>query len=329
MRFTKYFSATLLGLVALTACDGKEDSIYEPADAPAPGQRVYFAKASESFEVQENSESVTINVYRPEAEVADEQTVQLIAYDPSELFTVPANVVIPAGELSAPVEITYNWEALEPNKNYIIDIAIAEANANQYAVNSTKLSITLAKWSDWEPLPGESKGIGAYVFGQLYEGAEYPVQLLTSVNEADPNLIKYQLQWLDDPEDETSWSTFLSFNSEDGGKTFTVPVQLFLVHPQYGEIYVCSTQLYGDAALYVGEEEASAPSYFDEEEGVFYLNVTYYDAEEPWGIGYEYFVLDGYDEGEGDDEDSPAQVRKHIRTNAKVARTPKAKTLKF
>lgn len=345
MKFKKYFSATLIGLVALTACDGKENSTYEPADPTPAGQRVYFAKNSESFEVQDNSASVTVDIYRPESEVAAAQTVELEATDPSGLFTVPATVTIPAGEVSAPVEITYNWEALVEDETYSLDIAISEVNANQYAISSMKLSITRSNWTEWEAYPSQYKipGLGYYAFNLLYgEVVEEELVLLTyRTNLKDPNNVQYCLNWLDDPEDENSWSTFMYFYSEDGGKNIIVPKQVFLVHPTYGPIYVSSL------ALFPGGASIATPSTFDPETGKIILNLIYWDEEGIWDYGDEYFQFYGYEDQEGDDQEGdegqgdesdeepeegadenaePSAVRHHSRAAIKAGRM--SRTLK-
>lgn len=345
MKFKKYFSATLIGLVALTACDGKENSTYEPADPTAAGQRVYFAKNSESFEVQDGSASVTVDIYRSESEIATAQTVELETTDPSGLFTVPATVTIPAGEVSAPVEITYNCEALVKGETYVIDIAVSEVNANQYAISSMKLSITRSNWTEWEEYPSQYQvaGLGAYQFNYYYQGVDDYVMLLSRSNADNPMLVQYRLQWIDETEDgEEVWVTFLSFYSNDGGETLIVPEQEFAEDPDYGMVYVSSL------ALYPGGESIATPSTFDKETGLITLNVIYYDAEGPWGYGDEYFQLYGYEDQEGDDPDAgedqgdesgdesddepeegadenadPSAVRHHSRAAIKAGRMPR------
>ncbi len=319
MKLKLYFSAAFFGLVALTSCDGKKDCPYEPADPVAPGQRVYFAKSSEDFEVRDNSASVSVDIYRPEAEIATAQTVELEVDDPSGLFNVPATVTIPAGQVSAPIEITYDWKALVEDEPYNVELSLSEIFANQYSISSTDLTITRSNWNAWELFPGKSKGIGAYIFADYYSGLEEPVRLICRSNVNDAKRIQYELQWLEDPKDKTSWGSFMSFVTNDSGKTFIVPVQEFDEYPGYGTVYVSSTSLYPYADELVTPEEAAAPSTFDEETGLFTFNLAYYVSIGAFGIGNEYFQLNGYDEVTGNVPE-PTQMRKLSRSALKPAR---------
>lgn len=288
MKITAYFSIALMGLIGLSACDSKATYDYEPAEPVAAGHRVYFAKASESFEVKDGVNSVDVNVYRPESEIASEQRVQLETTDESGLFSVPAEVVIPAGQVSAPVEITFDGAALTEDQPYTLNIAISEINANEYAISATAVTITRSNWSAWEPFGGS--GIGYYSFSLLFDGDEYPVQLISRTSLSDANNVQYQLQWLVDYDDPDSWSTFLTFSSADGGKTLDIPEQEFMEDDEYGMIYVAS--LYN----YMGEDEYKGLSTYDEETGEFTFNLIYYCSLGIFGAGDETFqLLSGFD----------------------------------
>lgn len=286
MKLTAYISAALMALIGLSACDTKDDYSYEPSDPTVPGQRVYFAQSSESFEVKDGVNSVEINVYRPESEKATAQRVELETTDASGLFSVPATVVIPAGQVSAPVEITFDGEALADDKPYKLDIAISELYANEYAISSTAVTIIRSNWSAWEPFEKDG-GIGVYSFSLLYEGDEYPVQLLCRSSSSDANNMQFQLQWLDDYDDPDSWSTFLTFTSADGGKTLEIPEQEFLQDDDYGTIYVSSI------FAFTGSDDYKGLSTYDEATGLFTFNLIYYNAEYLFGNGNETFQLVG------------------------------------
>lgn len=316
MKLQSYFLAAFVALVAMTACDGKDEFSYEPAEPTVPGQRVYFASGSEDFEVRDNSASVTVEIYRPEAEAATAQTVELEVTDPSELFTVPATVTIPAGQTSAPIEITYNWQALEEDEPYTLDIAIDEVYANQYAVSSTEVTITRSNWTEWTayPSPYKVKGLGLYTFGNFYfeDEAEFILQSRTNLKNSDR--VQYVLGYYDDPKDADSWVDFMSFYSVDGGNVLTVPDQQVAVDPDYGPVYVCSLYLIGGLEEYGIE---TGESVFNKTTGLITLNVVYFDAEGLWGAGDEFFQLYGY---ESEEESAPADVRRHKVAAKKLGR---------
>ncbi|MDE7335533.1 MAG: hypothetical protein K2N10_04405 [Muribaculaceae bacterium] len=286
MKYISYISAALLALVSFSACDTKDDYSYTPSDPTVAGRRVYFAQSSESFEVKDGVNSVEISVYRPESEKAAEQRVELETTDSSGLFSVPASVVIPAGQISAPVEITFDGDALADDKPYKLDIAISELYANDYAISSTAVTITRSNWSAWEPF-NKDGGIGVYSFSLLYQGDEYPVQLLCRTSSADQNSKQYQLQWLNDYDDPDSWSTFLTFTSANGGKTLEIPEQPFLEDEDYGTIYVSSI------FAFTGNDAYQGLSTYNEETGLFTFNLVYYNAEYLFGNGNETFLLVG------------------------------------
>lgn len=300
MKFTAYIPAALMAVIGLSACDGKADASYQPSDPTVAGQRVYFAKSANSFEVKDGTNSVVVDIFRPKSEVADAQRVEIETTDPSGLFTVPATVEIPAGSVSAPVEITFNGASLEEGKDYKLSIAVSELFANQYAITSTEVTVCRSNWSEWAPF-GEEDGIGVYSFSLLLDGDEYPVQLISRTNLSDASNIQYQLRWLDDYDDPESWSTFMHFTSSDGGKTLTVPEQDFLEDDTYGMISVSSFY------LYTGDASAKDLSTYDAETGTFNLNLIYYCDAGVFGYGDELFQLSS---------------RASINTMQRVARAP-------
>ncbi|MDE6223537.1 MAG: hypothetical protein K2M49_07585 [Muribaculaceae bacterium] len=286
MKLAAYIPAALVAVIGLGACDGKSEPQYQPSDPTVAGQRVYFARSAEAFEVEDGVNSVVVELFRPKSEAAGEQRVELETTDPSELFSVPAEVVIPAGSVSAPVEITFNGESLVEGTDYELNIAVSELSANQYAISSTQVTICRANWSEWMPF-GSEDGVGTYQFSLLLQGDEYPVRLISRSNESNSNNVQFQLQWLDDYDDPDSWSTFLHFTSADGGKTLTVPEQDFMEDADYGMISVSSLYIYN------GDASAKNLSTYDAETGTFTLNLIYYCDAGVFGYGNETFQLDG------------------------------------
>lgn len=292
MKFFKHIPAALAALTAMVACDDKHDYVYDPADPTVPGQRVYFQESAYKFEVLDGTQSVSIDIYRPAEEQETPETVTLQLTDPSGLFEMPTDVTFEPGQDAQQIEISFDWTALEEDKPYTFDIAINEIQANEYAISATQITVTRSNWQPWQLFKTDidPTGLGTYVFTQFYAGEEYPVRILQRIHVAYHDNMQYQMQWLGDYDDPTSWETFLEFTSADGGKTFNVPAQPF-ANSDYGVVYVTSTNNYFADPADIGQ------CTFNETTGIFTFDVIYFVPNVGYfGAGEEYFALDGYQE---------------------------------
>ncbi len=306
MNIKHYISAAVLALVGMgfTACDGKDEPDYKPADKPADSERVYFASSLVSKNIDPEATSFDVLIYRPENDDADELTVDLLASCTEEgvlstteyrsIITVPSSVTFAAGEPNASISIQYDATAMTPNHVYPVYISVASENANEYGLTEVRVNINKEEYTDWEPYDVDEalgrNGQGNYTFSIYYGGNEDPVQLLSRYVPSNPKDMQFQIQWLVDNEDPSKgWETFLTAETKDGMKTIQVPQQEFAMNDTYGMVYVADTY------TYYGKEEYDGLSKFDNVSGLMTLNLIYYvPGVGSFGNGNEYLQLNGY-----------------------------------
>lgn len=297
MKFSRYISVFLLALassVAFTSCDGKDEPGYKPSDPTVSGRRVFFASPVVQINVGDDANSAVVKVYRPQDDSKSALTVQILSTDPSGLFRIPSSVRFDAGQVSADITVGFVNSALVPNMNYEINLAVNEANANEYAIASTTAIICHSVWTEWEPFGyDESLGRdsqGYYVYSLLFNEPETvkPVRVMSRINPLDSDQMQFEAQVPVDADDLTKgWETFLTFASADGGRTLSVPSQEAMEGPD-GMIYV------EDLFSYTGSPSYKGLSTFDPVSGLFKFNVVYYDEVGVWNYGFEILQLNGY-----------------------------------
>lgn len=140
-----YFLAVAGTTMFASSCTEEMD--YTPAPRPA-GQQVYFATdMSETVNLEENSSSVTIPVYRV---VADEAaSFSIFATEESSLFSIPSTVDFAAGENSTNLVITYDYAKLTQDQMYPCTLTIGDTeNTSPYGMSSYEFSfVAPAPWT--------------------------------------------------------------------------------------------------------------------------------------------------------------------------------------
>lgn len=182
---------TLKGLLyilvaAFTLASCADDFEYTPA-APESGYGIYFdANAAATLEVELDSESVTIPVYRSKTgeavtiEIANTQAV-------AGMFDIPASVTFDAESKVANLVITYDFADFEPDVEYEVALAINdEENVTEYG---PKEYIFAVKY----PSPYTSLGFGYWtdaIFDDMFKlGIEtWPVEIFE--NDIKPGLFR-------------------------------------------------------------------------------------------------------------------------------------------
>lgn len=286
-----------LATLALTACDGKNEPEYTPAETPAETQRVYFAAPTVSEIVTADATAFNVNVYRPENEKAGELTVQLLFTDESHLFSIPQAVTFAAGEHIASIPVAYDASAMTPNKVYPVYIAIDEANANQYGIASVQININYEVMTDWALFGYEAgtakDGLGIWHLGSIFTGNDLDgARVMERHIPSNPKIIEYTLQiWDGDDAPDTSlpidselWFTCLRFSTDDGGKHISAPLQPFAL----ADGFRCAT------ANVLFPDLFGETSNWDDTTGTFTLNIMYADDEGAYNPGDETIVLNGY-----------------------------------
>lgn len=312
MKLNNIFSFGLaaLAMASLASCDSKVEPDYKPAGATDDSQRVYFRSAAQSEILDMESTDFAVNVYRyvPETPEGEDQilvpdmsvpvsvscAIDGIVGGADAAISIGSTAEFTNGDPFAALTAVINDPAkLEGNKTYAIQLAIDPAYANEYAITSMTLNVTREEYTDWalfgeDPALGRD-GEGVYTLAQCFTGPVDPTRVMERHVPSNPDAMELEFQWLiDDDQPELGYETFLTANTQDGGKTITVPVQVFTNYPGYGDIYVC------DLITYTGDPDSWAPATFDPETGLFSLNVVYWCESTMFGYGYEYCQMKGY-----------------------------------
>ncbi len=270
--------ALIVSAMSLASCDGKEEVDYAPAHTPE-GQRVYFAELNYTEEVADDATGVTLEIYRPEAVATDAFSVQLLADGNTDLLHVPAEVTFAAGETSASFTVAFDAMKLESAKPYTVNIAIDEAQANEYGISSTTLTVKRLSWTEWSEL-----GAGTYTFTLWYEG-DAPAKVMERHLETDANVAQYRFMVNFDEDDPEAYDLYLEASTDDGGKSIIVPEQVVGFHPSYGDVFL------SDLYTYTGNPAYAPDSHFDAETGLFSLYMVLYCDAGVFGDGTEYCRL--------------------------------------
>lgn len=297
----------MLALVAagFTACDGKDEPGYSAATKPADEQRVYFASSSMSEVVDTEASSFSVNIYRPEDASASELTVQLVPSfaDPAyaQIFTVPQSVTFASAQTLATIEVRYDLNAMEGNKEYKFSIGVDEANANEYGVTSIAITAINEQMTEWSLFGYDESlgrdGYGTFTIGAPYNAATFgPIRVFERHLPSDDSNQQFVMQiYNGDAEDDADiehndnmadpeWLELMTFNSQDGCEHINVPRTAFLLDP---------TMSFADAHTLMPDRFDNASS-FDKIKGVFTLNLMCFDEEGAFSPADWYINLNGY-----------------------------------
>ncbi len=280
-----YNIAASLAMVATMAgfcsCDGTENVPYSPAPQPE-GQRVYFGSMTQNEEVADDATELNVAIYRPAAVAADAFTVQLLTTDESGLFNVPTEVTFAAGDTAAVVPVHFEASKLVSGQHYRVVITVDEAQANEYGISTTTLTVTRLSWTEWTEF-----GEGTYTFTLWYEG-DAPAKVMERHLTDDDKTAQYQFLVNLDEDNPDSYELYLTASTDDGGASITVAEQKVGEHPAYGDVFL------SDTYTYTGDPSYQKDSNFDSETGLFTLNLVCYCDAGVFGDGNEYCQLDGY-----------------------------------
>lgn len=200
-----YFLAVAGTTMFASSCTEEVD--YTPAPRPA-GQQVYFSTdMAETVNLEENSSSVTIPVYRV---VSDEAaSFSIFATEESALFTIPSTVDFAAGENTANLVITYDYSKLTQDQAYPCTLTIGDTeNTSPYGMGSYEFSfIALSPWTS----------LGMAIYTEDVITAAYGIDNLSfevEVQQSDNNKGLYRLKNL--YRDGTGLFTLVGFADASG-----------------------------------------------------------------------------------------------------------------
>lgn len=160
------------------------------------GQGVYFSIDSEVvYELEEGQSSVQIPVYRSKKGADQPFEISVVSqYEDIDVFTIPYTASFAAGETKTMIDITFDFDDIEPGYPYevILQLYSEEVNVSDYGLKSLDL---LIKYDPWTSLGTgyfrddmvstfyqAGLGIGANV------GLQTPVEIQQSV--VDPTLYR-------------------------------------------------------------------------------------------------------------------------------------------
>ena len=317
MKINKHY---LLGLAVavlggFSSCNTDvEGTIYD-----ANFEQVSFESASANISVNVNESSTTIPVTITRGLTANASTVTFTAEASEEgIFSNDANgtVTFEAGQNSATFHVTAS--NLEKEVPYTYTLTLSEAAISTAdpviagAKQNTVFTIKVTRegdWTAWEPLNwnypsgistfdewkeayakaedydeiaegGESK-LPTYTYEQYLTGTyAQPVFMRSSL--LNPNNAQLMLyDWF--------YGVDLVINWDKEENVFSVDEQWTgYVNSNYGDVYVQTTY------TYAGETPDKYPCKYDEEKGLFTLDLVYYVDAGIFGYGPEYIQLPGF-----------------------------------
>lgn len=306
----KFFKYSILALAAVSmattfsACSDDDD--FTPG---AEVSGVYFgADEPATVEVSKNATSFDVTIGRTgttaAATYAVTATVTNTKVDkdgnplpvPEGLLSFPATVSFAEGASEAVYSVTVDPTKL--TQEYEVSLKFGDGvTVSPYGKTDYNFTLVLAaSFTEWKPF---MTGTGNYIYALnfLFTGDDPGLPILYRTNLDNPNEVQLVIQhWA------TDMPLYINMDAETG--ICTVPLQPLI---QKGEPILING---GDYAMYVvdlftitGKEAYADASFFDEEEGKFYLALDYpgEDTASPGdfysfngGSGYEYFQLDGF-----------------------------------
>lgn len=304
MKFNKIFSMFALGALAASMAACSDDEPQRGESPAVNNDGVYFATpATEIVPLVTDQTSFKVNIYREKAD--GELTVTLASTsDVADApFKAPSSVTFAAGAKEAVIDITVDFAAVEANKKYNMQLSVGDAEGTPYALPTKNLVISYEPWSPWTRLDG----YGTYTYTQYWslEDNEVPVYVRQSL--VDTNIVQYRCGDVGDesiPEADQYGMAYgvnyiFELNKATGAVTMQ-PTNTLYLNTKYNEyVYVADLYTYckdvnpSFAGDYPVETFAKA-SYFDEETGMFNLDLAYYISAGVFAEGYEYLQLPGY-----------------------------------
>ncbi|MDE6277460.1 MAG: hypothetical protein K2M06_05055 [Muribaculaceae bacterium] len=322
MKFNKIFS--VLACTALLACSYACTDHVEPTPSPSAGNQEAYFPVTESAELSIPVDATMVSLKVNRIDATEESTVGLtssvmyvddtdeenpVEVKVEDIFTIPSSVTFPKGVKEITLEIGVDFEKVEMDREYNIDLTLDANYTGAYGMGHRTFVAVYLPWSDWELYSEVEPGV--YQMGALWD-YEYntPVYVRESLNKEG---VKQYLVL----------SPFTDFEYEevielDPSKTIDVdgvecplvklvePINTPIVNTNYGETYSYTTileylmyyyegggQFTEAEALKVMANNGFELSYFNPVQGRFYLNMYLYSATKMFGPALETLQLPG------------------------------------
>lgn len=278
--FTKAFMV-LAAIAGFTACSSDDyDMVAKPTNA-----QVYFSNENDTeLLLEENQNQVEVEVTRIKTDGA--LTVPVTATDESGFFTVASSVTFADGESTAKLPISFNFSSLESDKDYPVTLTL-QSETCAYGDNTVTVNIKYAPWSEWELLAKNA----VYTYVNYYSGTDDEQKVYIRHSMLDPTKAQILLpNWGSGIDLILSWDQSLNLISASP--------TAFASHSTYGTVYTADAYTYWTQ---VRGKEVSLDeyrSYYDEENGCFYLRMAAFVSVGCFGDGYETLQLPGYEKAD-------------------------------
>lgn len=315
---------------ALSSCTEKAE--YSSAGTPVTASVYFPVTDATEIMLAENQSSVKVNVSRvktdgpltvalvssetlpgaeeeasSDANGSESKLRKLYADASGKVFTIPSTVTFEDGAETAGIEITFDFNDIIPDKEYIINLEVND-ETSEYGSTTKQVTIKYAPWSDDFPevpesdadadrISEEAWAEGGYTYTQMVSGTYYQA-VFRRTSLVNPSKVEYcLLYWF--------YGVNLIIESDESQADPTTGYIPLTVKPQlsgyyasnYSEdVYVADSYTYWHDIR--GEADVTPdmmPSYYDPAKGRFVLNLAYYISQGYFAYGEEYLQLDGFE----------------------------------
>lgn len=284
MKLNKIFTKAFVALAAIAGFSACSSDDYEMVGKPTNAQ-VYFSNENDTeLLLEENQNQVEVEVTRVKTDGA--LTVPVTATDESGFFTVASSVTFADGESTAKLPISFDFSSLEGDTDYPVTLTL-QSETCAYGDNTMTVNIKYAPWSEWTLLAENA----VYTYVNYYSGADDEQDVYVRNSMLDPTKSQILL---------TNWGSGIDLilNWDKSLNLISVSPTAFATHSTYGTVYTADAYTYWTQ---VRGKEASLDtyrSYYDEENGCFYLRMAAFVSVGCFADDYETLQLPGYEKAD-------------------------------
>lgn len=281
---------SFLAIAAMTSCS-EEEADYTPAEkAEAGAAQVFFTSENpQQIDLAQDATSFDIMMSRAEAGPAATYKLEVTADSlGTELFEFPTTVEFADKSKTATYTVNIKeGKVLEYEVYSTITISVAKDDATPYGIASYTAKVGVpAPWSEWEQF-----GTGTYTLACYWAGTHSGLPIYYReylLNDTDAQFYI--------PGIAGSMDLTIDYNRQTG--ICTVLPQYAATNSNYGQVTVTDIPNYPFTNINPDDFE---PSRFDEEKGLFTLNLAYVvctlwnaNTNGSFGTCTETFQLDGF-----------------------------------
>lgn len=241
-----------------------DDDDYVPAQVPGNAQ-VYFSNAQEStVNIVEDQTEFDVLVLRQDT--VGDLTVNILANDPSGIFTIPSSVTFVDGKATANLHVTFDFADIEGNVKYPISLKVDEKDATLYGDASTSFVVLYAPW----------KSIGMCLYTDDYIASIFNLPNVKYNVEVEESMTKAGLYRIINPYGEAYFKALGEEYVDDGNTYYitinaTDPAKVYIERSSigldlgYGEMTVWSV---AGNAIAAGKPASAEGNYGSLKDGV-------------------------------------------------------------